>query len=153
MYIWFWSTFGFHDQNWQTEGDVPSISTLKWFGLCCSSATSVYLSITYVSVQSDFRRVCVYACVCVYIHVCAVWLGKQNYISDQHKTAIGGACFHWPQISLNLIHTRRQRTGGGGGDNTYPHGHTQTHTYRPHEHMPIHPGDSHLLPCCANCLS
>lgn len=60
-------------------------------------------------------------CVCVCRMAC-----KQNYISDQHKTAIGAACFHWPEISLNLIHTRRERMRGGG-DTTFSHKHTHTH--------------------------
>ena len=97
---------------------------------------SVYLSSTYGSVQSDFR----WACVCVYahIHVCVIWFGKNNYIGDQHETAIGAACFHWPHINLNLIHTRRQNRTGGTSIHMDTHisdAHTQAHPSR--EQPPI----------------
>lgn len=101
---------------------------------------SIYLSTTYMHVPSDFRCVCLFVCVAV----CGLVNRLNNYITDQHESAIGGACFHWPQISLNLIHTRRQKRTRGR-----LHVFTHTHT----GHRPIHPGNSHLLPCCANCLS
>lgn len=59
----------------------------------------------------------------------SVSFGRSD-IRDKHKTAIGAACFYWPQISL--IHTGRLVAAvvGGGGGGAHIHTHirrTSTH--------------------------
>lgn len=97
----------------------------RWGLDCNSSPPHVCLSVYHICECAVWFQMSVCSCACafVYVHVCTVWLGKHNYISDQHKTAIGAARFHWPEISLNLIHTRRKRTRGGRGA-TFSHEHT-----------------------------
>ena len=97
---------------------------------CGALAPPPHVCLSVCNIRECSVRFQMCATVCVRACVCAVWLGKHSYIRDQHKTAIGAACSYWPQISLNLIHTRRQEERWWwGGVHTFSHRHARTHTH------------------------